>query len=100
MDKQRQDVQPEPTYSSSVPIRDIARRICRKQWTIGRRGERASGISVLIACHDIYIYIYILQSHTHTYTYIRTTGSHDVMVIVVGNGHGDTSPNPGRGCFH
>ena len=27
-----------------------------KQWTIGRGGERGSGISVLIARHDIYIY--------------------------------------------
>ena len=56
MDKQRQDVQLEPTYSSSVPIRDVALRICRKQWTIGKCGERGSGISVLIARHDIYIY--------------------------------------------
>ena len=51
-DEQRQDVQLEPTYSSSVPIRDVALRTCRKQWTIGRRGERGSGISVLIARHD------------------------------------------------
>ena len=42
----------EPTYSSSVPIRDVALRTSRKQWTIGRGGERWSGISVLIAWHD------------------------------------------------
>ena len=52
MDEQRQDVQLEPTYSSSVPIRDVAVRIGRKQWTIGRCGERGSGISMLIARHD------------------------------------------------
>ena len=52
MDKQKQDVQFEPTYSRSVPIRDIALMICRKQWTIGRCGKRGSGISVLIARHD------------------------------------------------
>ena len=52
MDEQRQDVQLEPTYSSSVQIRDIALRICRKQWTIGMCVERRSGISVLIAWHD------------------------------------------------
>ena len=52
MDEQRQDVQFEPTYSSSVPIREVALRICRKQWTIGRCGERRPGISVLIAWHD------------------------------------------------
>ena len=52
MDKQRQDVQVEPTYSSSVPIQDIALRIYRKQWTIRRCGKRGLGISVLIARHD------------------------------------------------
>ena len=51
MDEKRQDVQLEPTYSSSVPIQDVALRICRKQWTIGRCGEKGSGISVLIARH-------------------------------------------------
>ena len=52
IDEQRQDVQHEPTYSSSVPIRDVALRTCRKQWTIGKGSERGSGISVLIARHD------------------------------------------------
>ena len=52
MDEQRHEVQLEPTYSSSVPIRDVALRICRKQWTIGRCGERRLEISVLIAWHD------------------------------------------------
>ncbi len=52
MDEQRQDVQLEPTYSSSVPILDVALRTCQKQWTIGRGGERGPGISVLIARHD------------------------------------------------
>ena len=59
MDEQRQ---PEPTYSSSVPIRDVALMTCRKQWTIRRCSERGLEISVLIAQHDdddIYIYIYI-----------------------------------------
>ena len=42
MDKQRQDDQLEPTYSSSLPIRDVALKTYRKQWTIGRGGERGS----------------------------------------------------------
>ena len=46
-DEQRQDIQFEPTYSSSV-----APRISWKQWTIGRCGDRGSGISVLIMRHD------------------------------------------------
>ena len=101
MDEQKQDNQLKPTYSSSVPIRDVALRTCQKQWTIGRGGKRGSGISVLIEWHDdtyIYIYSYVVcyiykervlnigdracdlacmrkttQSHnTHTHTYTHT----------------------------
>ena len=52
MDEQRQDVHLESTNSCSVPIRDVALTIYRKQWTIGRCGERESGISVLIVRQD------------------------------------------------
>ena len=52
MDEQRQDDHLEPTYSSSVPIRDVFLKTCRKQWTIGRGGERWSWIFVLVAQHD------------------------------------------------
>ena len=52
MDEQRQDNQLEPTYRSSVLIWDVAMRICQKQWTIGSRGTRGSGISMLIVQHD------------------------------------------------
>ena len=52
IDKQKQDIQLEPTFSSSMPIWDVALRICWKQWTIGRCGERGSEISVLIVRHD------------------------------------------------
>ncbi len=52
---QKQDDQHEHTFSSYVRILDVS--------TIGRSGERWSGISVLAARHDndddIYIYIYI-----------------------------------------
>ena len=52
-----------PTYSSSVPIRDVALKTYRKQWTVEKDGEKGSGISVLMTWHDkdedIYIYIYI-----------------------------------------
>ena len=72
MDEQRQDDQLEPTYSSSVPLRDVVLKTCRKQWTIGA-GERGSGISVLIARHDddnVYIYIYIYIYILYIYMYI------------------------------
>ena len=59
MAEQMQDDQLEPTYSNSVRIRNVALRTCQKRWTIGRSGERGSGISVLATQHDIYIYIYM-----------------------------------------
>ena len=33
-------------------VRYVFLKTCRKQWTIGRGGERGSGISVLMAWHD------------------------------------------------
>ena len=64
MDEQRQDDQLEPTYRSSVQIRDVVPKTCRKKWTIEKGGEKGSGIPVPMVRHDdddddIYIYIYI-----------------------------------------
>ena len=42
---------PARTYIQQL-CEDVALRTCQKQWTIGRRGERGSGISVLAARHD------------------------------------------------
>ena len=52
MDEQRQDDQLEPTYSSSVPIWDVALKTSWKQWMIEKGGEKGSGISMLMARHD------------------------------------------------
>ena len=52
MDEQRQDDQQEYTYNSSVLIRDVTLRACRKQWTIEKGVRRWSGISVLIVRHN------------------------------------------------
>ena len=49
MAEQKQSDHLEPTYSSSVRIRDVVLRTCQKQYMIGRSGERGSGISVLVA---------------------------------------------------
>ena len=49
---QMQDDQLEHTSSSHVRIRDVALKTCQRRWTIGRSGERGSGISVLAARHD------------------------------------------------
>ena len=67
MAKQNQDDLFEHTYNSYVRIRDLALKTSQMRWTIGKSGERGSGISVLAARHDdddIYIYIYIYERHT------------------------------------
>ena len=52
MAKQKLDDQLEHTYSSSLRIRVVALKTWQRRWTIGRSGERGSGISVLTAQHD------------------------------------------------
>ena len=49
---EKQDDQLEHTYSNSVRIRVVTLKTCQKRRTIGRSGERGSGISVLVAQHD------------------------------------------------
>ena len=49
---QKQDDQHEHTFSSYVRIRDVALKPCQRRWTIGKSGDRGSGISVLAARHD------------------------------------------------
>ena len=56
MAEQKQDEQLEHTYSSYVMIRDVVQKTCRRRWTIGKSGERGSGISVLAARHYYYYY--------------------------------------------
>ena len=56
-DEQRQDVQIEHTYTSSVPILDVAWITFQGQWMIRRCCERGSEISVLMA-QNIYLSLY------------------------------------------
>ena len=49
---QKQDDQYVHTLSSYVRIQDVALKTCQRWWTIGKSGERGSGISVLVARHD------------------------------------------------
>ena len=49
---QKQDDQHERTFSSCVRIQDVVLKTCLGRWTIGRGGERGSGISVLPARYD------------------------------------------------
>ena len=63
----KQDNQLEHTYSSYVRIRDVTLKTCQRRLTIGRNGQRGSGISELAARHDdnddVYIYIYIFKKN-------------------------------------
>ena len=47
-----QDDQHEHTFSNYVRIQDVVQKTCLRRWTIGKSGERGSGISVLPARHD------------------------------------------------
>ena len=49
---QKQDDLLEHTFSSYVMIRDVALKTCPRRSTIGRSGERGSGISVLALRHN------------------------------------------------
>ena len=49
---QKQDDQHEHTFSIYVRIWDVVPKICLRRWTIGKSGERGSGISMLPARHD------------------------------------------------
>ena len=72
----KQGDQLEPTYSSSVRIRDVTPRTCQKLWTIRRSGKRGSGISVLVAGQDdIYIYIYIFHKCQYQGIYLGQISS-------------------------
>ena len=51
MAEQKQDDQHEHTFSNYVRIRDVVQKTCLRRWTIGKSGEKGSGISVLPA-HD------------------------------------------------
>ena len=52
MAEQKQDDQHEHTFSNYVRIQDVVQKTCLRRWTIGKSGERGSGISVLPARHD------------------------------------------------
>ena len=52
MSAQKQDNQHEHTFSNYVRIQDVVLKTYLERWTIGRSGERGSGISVLPARYD------------------------------------------------
>ena len=58
---QKQDDQHEHIFSNYVRIQDVVLKTCLRRWTIGKSGERGSGISVLPARHDDDDYCYPVQ---------------------------------------
>ena len=46
--KQKQDDQLEHTYSNCVRIQDVALKTSQRRWTIGRSGERGSGMMMMM----------------------------------------------------
>ena len=71
MAAQKQGDQLERTFSSYVRIQGVVLKTYLGRWTMGRSGERGSGISVLPARYDdddddIYIKMHI-QTYTQTY---------------------------------
>ena len=52
MTVQKQDDQHEHTFNNYVRIQDVVLKTWLRRWTIGKSGERGSGISVLQAWHD------------------------------------------------
>ena len=60
---QKQDDQHEHTFSSYVRIWNVALKTCQRRWTIGKIGERGSGISVLVARHDEHFEVVFLLKY-------------------------------------
>ena len=79
---QKQDDQHERTFSSYVRIQVVVLKTYLGRWTIGRSGERGSGISVLPARYDdddddIYtcFYLFVCSVTSNTFLY-NTWSSH------------------------
>ena len=80
---QKQDDQHERTFSSYVRIQVVVLKTYLGRWTIGRSGERGSGISVLPARYDdddinTYIYIYIYVGNIYVYINCSTAVNGDL----------------------
>ena len=75
MAEQKQDDQHEHTFSNYVRIRDVVQKTCLRRWTIGKSGERGSGISVLPARHedddDYYVSLKFQLNINHFYTQLN-----------------------------
>ena len=76
MAEQKQSDQLALIYNSSVRIRGVALRTCRKRWTIERGGERGSAKSLLMAWQDDddeyldwYYFVWLYSTLTFVYSF-------------------------------
>ena len=120
MAEQKQEDQREHTYSSYVRIQDVTLKTCRRQWTIGRSGERGSGISVLAARHDDDAVVSLSRFSTSSilkspmklqfskqdnvarysvWWVWRLWGALSVMILIGWVGISQPSSNSGRSCL-
>ncbi len=81
-----QDDELEHSYSNCVRTRDIAQKTCQRRLTIGKSGERGSGISVLVARQDDDDDIYIYISGAETGLVLLVSGTTNNSVNVIQNG--------------
>ena len=79
MAAQKQDDQHERKFSCYVRIRDVVLKTYLGRWTIGRSGERGSGIFVLPARYDDYC--------LHLYSYFGRCVPLQVFLVELGNLH-------------
>ena len=80
---QKQDDQHEHTFSSYVRIRDVVLKTCLGRWTIGRSGERGSGISVLPARHDDDDDYHILLSYYYNHISLYYFNYYYIIIILL-----------------
>ena len=65
---QKQDDQHEHSFSSYVRIRDVVLKTCQRHWTIGKSGERGSGISVLVVMMRLVLRIWFRYAARSTFS--------------------------------
>ena len=80
MAAQKQDDQHERTFSSYVMIRDVVLKTYLGRWTIGRSGERGSGISVLPARYDDDCNIFVSANFSSLRVFILTPKHHNTIL--------------------
>ena len=81
MAEQKQDDQHEHTFSNYVRIRDVVQKTCQRRWTIGKSGERGSGVSVLPAWHDKFFFNSLVLNHKYCYLTLNWVLTHSEIKL-------------------